>query len=80
VYGNKNTLYAISEKGILVMQKHLPVYFIEINDIKINSKPFIDPFNRLVIQHENTTRLLPLEQVTHQANQVSSIAAQEINI
>ena len=77
VNGNKNTLYAISEKGILVMQKHLPVYFIEINDIKINSKPFIDPFNRLVIQHENTTRLLPLEQVTHQANQVSSIAAQE---
>ena len=75
--GNKTTLYAISEKGILVMQKHLPVYFIEINDIKINSKPFIDPFNRLVIQHENTTRLLPLEQVTHQANQVSSIAAQE---
>ncbi len=77
VNGNKNTLYAISEKGILVMRKHLPVYFIEINDMKINSKPFIDPFNRLVIQHENTTRLLPLEQVTHQANQVSSIAAQE---
>jgi two-component sensor histidine kinase len=77
VHGNKNTLYAISEKGIVVMQKHLPVYFIEINDIKITNKPFIDPYNRLVIQHENTTRLLPLKQAANQANQVNTIAAPE---
>ncbi len=77
VHGNKNTLYAISEKGITVIQKHLPVYFIEINDIKITNKPFIDAFNRLVIQHENTTRLLPLDQTGHQANQVKTIAAPE---
>ena len=77
VHGNKNTLYAISEKGITVIQKHLPVYFIEINDIKITNKPFIDAFNRLVIQHENTTRLLPLEQTALQANQVSAITAPE---
>jgi two-component sensor histidine kinase len=77
VHGNKNTLYAISEKGIAVMQAHTPVNFIEINDIKITNKPFIDPFNRLVIQHENTTRLLPLEQTALQANQVSAITAPE---
>ncbi len=77
VNGNKNTLYAISEKGIVIMQDQTPVNFIEINDIKITSKPFIDPFNRLVIQHENTTRLLPLEQVTLQANHVSTITAPE---
>jgi two-component sensor histidine kinase len=77
VNGNKNTVYAISEKGIAVMQAHTPVNFIEINDIKITNKPFIDPYNRLVIQHENTTRLLPLEQAVHQANQVSTITAPE---
>ena len=77
VHGNKNTLYAISEKGIAVMQGHTPVHFIEINDIKITNKPFIDPYNRLIIQHDNTTRLLPLEQATQQANQVSTINAPE---
>jgi two-component sensor histidine kinase len=77
VHGNNNTLYAISEKGIAVMQAQTPVNFIEINDIKITNKPFIDPYNRLVIQHEKTTRLLPLEQAAHQANQVSTITAPE---
>jgi hypothetical protein len=77
VHGNKNTVYAISEKGIVVMQGHTPVNFLEINDIKITNKPFIDPYNKLVIQHENTTRLLPLEQAAHQANQISTITAPE---
>jgi len=77
VHGNKNTVYAISEKGIVVMQDQKPVNFIEINDIKITNKPFIDPYNRLVIQHDNTTRLLPLEQALQQANQVSTINAPE---
>ena len=77
VNGNKNIVYAISEKGITVIQSHTPVNFIEINDIKITNKPFIDPYNRLVIQHENTTRLLPLEQALYQANQVSDITAPE---
>jgi hypothetical protein len=77
VHGNKNTLYAISEKGIVVMQDQKLVNFIEINDIKITNKPFIDPFNRLVIQHDNTTRLLPLDQKAHQKNQLISITAPE---
>ena len=77
VNGNKNTVYAISEKGIAVMQAHTPVNFIEVNDIKITNKPFIDPYNRLVIQYDHTTRLLPLEQAAQQANQVSTINAPE---
>jgi two-component sensor histidine kinase len=77
VHGNKNTIYAISEKGITVMQEHKPVNFIEINDIKITNKPFIDPFNRLVVQQENTTRLIPLAQAAQQSNQVSTINAPE---
>jgi two-component sensor histidine kinase len=77
VHGKKNTVYAISEKGIVVMQDQKPVNFIEINDIKITNKPFIDPYNRLVIQYDNTTRLLPLEQEAHQTNQVNAITAPE---
>jgi len=77
VNGAKNTIYAISEKGIVVMQDQTPVHFIEINDIKITNKPFIDPFNRLVIQHDNTTRLLPLKQIALKANQINSITAPE---
>lgn len=77
VHENKNTVYAISEKGIAVMQEHKPVYFIEINDIKITNKPFIDAFNRLVVQQENTTRLLPLDQTADQTNQVNTITAPE---
>lgn len=77
VHGNKNTIYAISEKGIAVMQENKPVNFIEINDIKITNKPFIDPFNRLVVQQANTTRFLPLDQTVHQINQVNAITAPE---
>ncbi len=77
VHGNKNTVYGISEKGIVEMQDQKPVNFIEINDIKITNKPFIDPYNRLVIQYENKTRLIPLEQASQQANQVSTINVPE---
>lgn len=75
VNGNHNTVYAISEKGIVVLQNQKPTGFYAINDIKITSKPFIDPFNRLVIQHEKTTRLLPLERSVLQTNMVDTIVA-----
>lgn len=60
VNGSPKTVYAISERGIIVLEDQKPVDFYEINDIKITNKPFIDAFNRLVIQHEKTTHLLPL--------------------
>jgi two-component sensor histidine kinase len=75
VNGNQNTVYAASEKGIIVLQNQKPTGFYAINDIKITSKPFIDPFNRLVIQHEKTTRLLPLESPILKANIVDTILA-----
>jgi two-component sensor histidine kinase len=75
INGNQNTVYAASEKGIVVLQSQIPTGFYAINDIKITSKPFIDPFNRLVIQHEKTTRLLPLEDPTLHTNIVDTIIA-----
>ena len=75
INGNQNTVYAVSEKGIVVLQNQIPTGFYAINDIKITSKPFIDPFNRLVIQHEKTTRLLPLEDPTLHTNIVDTIIA-----
>lgn len=68
-------MYAVSEKGIIVLQNQNPIGFYAINDIKITSKPFIDPFNRLVIQHEKTTRLLPLEDPALHINIVDTIIA-----
>lgn len=70
-----NTLYAVSEKGIVVLQNQKPTGFYAINNIKITSKPFIDPINRLVIQHEKTTRLLPLERPILQVNTIDTILA-----
>jgi two-component sensor histidine kinase len=75
VHGNKNTVYGISEKGIVVLQDQKPVNFYAINDIKITNKPFIDAFNRLVIQHEKTTRLFPLNQTSHSTNRANTILA-----
>lgn len=75
VNGNENTVYGVSEKGIVVLQNQKPTGFYAINDIKITSKPFIDPFNRLVIQHEKTTRLFPLESPIHKANIADTILA-----
>jgi two-component sensor histidine kinase len=75
VNGNQNTLYALSEKGIVVLQNQKPTGFYAINNIKITSKPFIDPFNRLVIQHEKSTRLLPLESLILKANIADTILA-----
>ena len=75
VNGNQNTLYAVSEKGIVVLQNQKPTGFYAINNIKITSKPFIDPFNRLVIQHEKSTRLLPLESLILKANIADTILA-----
>ena len=75
VNGNQNTVYGVSEKGIVVLQNQKPTGFYEINDIKIISKPFIDALNRLVIQHEKTTRLLPLNKTEHLTNKANTILA-----
>ena len=75
VNGTENTVYGVSEKGILVIQDQKPVNFYAINDIKITNKPFIDAFNRLVIQHEKTTRLFPLNGTAHSRNQANTILA-----
>ena len=75
VNGTENTVYGVSEKGIVVLQDQKPVNFYAINDIKITNKPFIDAFNRLVIQHEKTTRLFPLNQTSHSAHQANTILA-----
>ena len=87
INGGENIVYAVSEKGIVLLQDQKPINFYKINDIKITNKPFIDAFNRLVIQHEKTTQLLPLNvrpYLTHKPNTINGpsklFVEDEINI
>ena len=71
VHGTNNILYAVADKGVVTIKQDEPIYFTPLSDTKIIGKPFIDACNRLIIQYEKSTRLIPLQKTTSSFNTMS---------
>lgn len=71
INGTNGLLYVVSDQGIVSMKQGEPVYFTPLSDAKITGKPFVDAFNRLIVQYEKSTRLIGLQKITSNVSALS---------